>query len=133
MVQSEEIGPFEFQKLSHFQNMVKWKKRIWWEWVVWIRIKKLIFHINSLALKQRLVETGKLCSKSQCNVHVFLIGLSNKHDDLLIPQYALSKKSNYLQLLNAPLPLKSCQKDKIINISLNSRLSSPIHSFPQGY
>lgn len=26
MVQSEEIGPFEFQKLSHFQNKVKWKK-----------------------------------------------------------------------------------------------------------
>ena len=26
MVQSEEIGPFfEFQKLSHFQNKVKWK------------------------------------------------------------------------------------------------------------
>ena len=132
MVQSEEIGPFEFQKLSHFQNKVKWKKPIWWEWVVWMRIKKLIFHISSgISLANGVVKVSvmhmsawlvcptnmmtcsyhSIPSKSQCNVCV--TGLSNKHDDLPIPQYALSKKSNYLQLLDAPLSLKSHQKDKL--------------------
>ena len=97
-----------------------------------MRIKKLIFHINSgISLANGVVKVSVLhvyawldcptnvmtCSyhsipsKSQCNVCV--TGLSNKHDDLLIPQYALSKKSNYLQLLDAPLSLKSHQKDKL--------------------
>ena len=132
MVQNEEIGSFEFQKLSHFQNKLKWKKPILWEWVVWMRIKKLIFHINSgISLANGIVKVSvmhmyawlvcptnmmtcsyhSMTSKSQCNVCV--TGLSNKHDDLLIPQYALSKKSNYLQLLDAPLSLKSRLKDKL--------------------